>query len=87
MKIVQPKSFKKDVKRMQKRRKDTAKLLEVIEVLASGGDLPSRYRDHAFSGNWAGWNDCHIEPDWLLIYKRTEEELVLGRTGTHSDLF
>ena len=87
MKIVQPKSFKKDVKRMQKRQKDSAKLLKVIEILASGDDLPLRYRDHALSGNWSGWNDCHLEPDWLLIYKRTEDELVLGRTGTHSDLF
>ncbi|MEN8797302.1 MAG: type II toxin-antitoxin system YafQ family toxin [Akkermansiaceae bacterium] len=87
MRIIQPKSFKKDVKRMLKREKDSAKLVEVIEILASGDDLPPRYRDHTLSGNWAGWNDCHIEPDWLLIYKRTGEELVLGRTGTHSDLF
>ena len=72
---------------MQKRQKDSAKLLKVIEILASGDDLPLRYRDHALSGNWSGWNDCHLEPDWLLIYKRTEDELVLGRTGTHSDLF
>lgn len=72
---------------MLKREKDSAKLVEVIEILASGDDLPPRYRDHTLSGNWAGWNDCHIEPDWLLIYKRTGEELVLGRTGTHSDLF
>lgn len=72
---------------MLKREKDSAKLVEVIEILASGDDLPPRYRDHTLSGNWAGWNDCHIEPDWLLIYKHTGEELVLGRTGTHSDLF
>ena len=60
MKIVQPKSFKKDVKRMKKRGKDPSKLLEVIEILATGEDLPARNCDHALSGNWSGWHDCHI---------------------------
>ena len=87
MKIIQPTTFKMGVKRMKKRGKDSAKFLEVIEVLAAGEVLPSVYRDHTLSGNWAGWNDCHIEPDWLLIYKLSDEELILGRTGTHADIF
>ena len=87
MKIVQPSSFKKDVKRQRKRRKDLAKLKILIELLVSGGDLPESYRDHGLSGNWTGWRDCHIEPDWLLIYKVSSDTLTLGRTGSHADLF
>lgn len=79
--------FKKDVKRAKKRRKDTEKLKEVIEILVEGEVLEARYKDHALIGNYRGARDCHIEPDWLLIYEIDEEELVLIRTGTHSDLF
>jgi mRNA interferase YafQ len=87
MRIVQPASFNKDVKRQKKRGKHLDKLKIVIEILSTGSDLPEFHRDHALTGNWIGWRDCHIEPDWLLSYKRTEDELILGRTGTHSDLF
>jgi mRNA interferase YafQ len=87
MRIVQPTSFKKDVKRQKKRGKNLDKLKIVIEILSTGSDLPVLHRDHALTGNWIGWQDCHIEPDWILLYKRTKEELILGRTGTHSDLF
>jgi mRNA interferase YafQ len=87
MRIVQPASFNKDVKRQKKRGKHLDKLKIVIEILSTGSDLPEFHRDHALTGNWIGWRDCHIEPDWLLICKRAEEELILGRTGTHSDLF
>lgn len=87
MKVIQPSSFKKDVKRQKKRGKSLAKLKFVIGQLLEGGDLPVSCQDHALSGNWIGWRDCHIEPDWLLIYKLTEDQLILGRTGTHSDLF
>ena len=87
MRIVQPTSFKKDIKRQKKRGKDLDKLKTLIEFLASGSDLTESYRDHALSGNWMGWRDCHIEPDWILIYKLTPEALTLGRTGSHSDLF
>ena len=79
--------FKKDIKRAKKRRKDTEKLKAVIEILVEGKTLAARYKDHALVGNYRGARDCHIEPDWLLIYKIDEEELVLVRTGTHSDLF
>ncbi len=87
MRIVQPASFKKDVKRAKKRGKDLSKLKEVIDLLVHTESLPATYKDHVLSGDWSGWRDCHIEPDWLLLYKLTEEELALGRTGSHSNLF
>ena len=79
--------FKKDVKRAKKRGKDTEKLRAVIEKLAGGEALEARYRDHALVGTYRGARDCHLEPDWLLIYETGEEEVVLIRTGTHADLF
>ena len=87
--IVRTTQFRKDVKRMVSRGKDDKKLEEVLRVLADGGTLPPEKRDHALTGNYAGFRECHIEPDWLLIYKRFESVLVLelSRTGTHSDLF
>ena len=87
MKVTQSTQFKKDAKRQQKRGKDLDKLFDVIDLLISAKDLPASLRDHTLTGNWKGWRDCHIEPDWLLIYKMSPEELVLGRTGTHSVLF
>ncbi|MFV0533026.1 MAG: type II toxin-antitoxin system YafQ family toxin [Cumulibacter sp.] len=72
---------------MKKRGKDLQKLKAAINLLVTEKPLPDRYRDHSLSGNWAGWRDCHIEPDWLLLYKVTEDVLMLGRTGTHADLF
>ena len=87
MKVTQSTQFKKDAKRLQKRGKDLDKLFDVIDLLISAKDLPASLRDHTLTGNWKGWRDCHIEPDCLLIYKMSPEELVLGRTGTHSDLF
>ena len=79
--------FKKDVARALKRGKDGAKLRSVIEKLAGGEALEARYRDHALGGAYRGARDCHIEPDWLLIYEADEYEVVLIRTGTHADLF
>ena len=87
MKITQTSQFKKDAKRQGKRGKDLDKLVDVIDLLISSDDLPISLRDHALTGNWKGWRDCHIEPDWLLIYKMSPKEIILGRTGTHSDLF
>ena len=87
MRIVQPTSFKKDVKRQKKRGKDLDKLKVVIELLVSGSDLPESYRDHGLSGNWVGWHDLHVEPDWILIYKVSNGTLMLARTGSHADLF
>jgi mRNA interferase YafQ len=64
-----------------------AKLREIILLLVEGGLLPARYRDHPLRSDWKHFRDCHIEPDWLLIYKIDGEDLRLVRTGTHSDLF
>lgn len=87
MRITQTSQFKKDIKKLTKRRKDLQKLKDVIELLVDHLPLPPKNRDHALTGEWVGWRDCHLEPDWLLIYKVSSEELTLGRTGTHSDLF
>ena len=69
--------------------KDLEKLKTVVELLVQEQILPERYRDHNLVGDWSGYRECHIEPDWLLLYKieRDEESLTLVRTGTHSDLF
>lgn len=81
--------FKKDYKLAKKRGMDISKLTKVITMLAEGEKLPAEYRDHALSGNWVGHRECHIEPDWLLVYYIEDDVLVLTltRTGTHSDLF
>ena len=79
--------FKKDIKRLQKRGKDMRKLKAVIDKLLEGQELEPTYKDHALTGNWKGYRDCHIEPDWILIYRMTETHLFLVRSGTHSDLF
>jgi mRNA interferase YafQ len=75
------------VKLAIKRGKDMAKLRNLLSLLMEGGPLPPRYKDHPLSGNWKHFRDCHIEPDWLLIYKIEGNDLYLVRTGTHSDLF
>ena len=79
--------FRRDVKLAEKRGKDLAKLRELILLLAEGTALPQRYRDHFLGGSWRRYRDCHIEPDWLLIYKVDGDDLYLVRTGSHSDLF
>jgi len=87
MNVAQTKQFKKDVKRMRKRGKDLEKIKAVIDLLVAGEPLPPKNRDHKLGGDWIGRRDCHVEPDWILIFKLTEDELLLERTGTHSDLF
>jgi len=79
--------FRRDLKLAKKRRKDTGKLSEIILLLIDGKPLPARYKDHQLSGEWSHYRECHIEPDWLLIYKLDGNDLYLVRTGTHSDLF
>ncbi len=82
-------SFRKDFKRLVKRNYDMHLLEEVIEILASGNPLPEKYQDHSLNGNYKDCRECHITPDWLLIYQIRKKELILylTRTGTHSDLF
>jgi mRNA interferase YafQ len=84
---VEGRQFRRDVKLALKRGKDMAKLREVILLLIEGSPLPPRYKDHPLGGDWKHFRDCHIERDWLLIYRVEGSELHLVRTGTHSDLF
>jgi len=79
--------FKKDYKRIKKQNKDLIKLQDVIEKLADGKRLEQKYKDHQLSIIWKNYRDCHIEPDWILIYRTTSEELILERTRSHSELF
>ena len=81
--------FKKDLKLAKKQNKDLDKLFDVVSILADGGTLDARYRDHDLSGDYKGTRECHIEPDWLLVYEIRDEILVLMlyRIGTHSELF
>jgi len=79
--------FKRDIKRIQRQGKDLAKLKRVLESLMKGEELATQYRDHVLVGQYKGTRECHIEPDWLLIYEAAESEIVLIRTGSHSDLF
>ena len=79
--------FKRDVERMKRRGKDLSKLKEVLEKIISGQQLEAKYSDHALVGQYKGTRECHIEPDWLLIYELAQSEVVLIRTGTHADLF
>ena len=81
--------FKKDYKLVIKRGLKIDLLEDVVAALAMGETLPEKNKDHALSGNWAGHRECHILPDWLLVYRMEDDVLVLTltRTGTHSDLF
>ena len=79
--------FRRDVKRAEKRGKDLRKLRQVLELLIPGEELPASYKDHALTGDWKGYRDAHIEPDWLLIYRVAADEIHLARTGSHADLF
>jgi len=79
--------FKKDLKRMQKRGKKSDKLKIVLTMLIDEETLKPSHRDHVLVGNYRGRRECHIEPDWLLIYKLEGDEIIFERTGTHSDLF
>jgi mRNA interferase YafQ len=81
------KQFERDLKTATKRGKNLDKLWIVVECLISGEPLAVRHRSHRLSGNWSPCWECHIEPDWLLIWYQTEDELVLAASGTHSDLF
>jgi mRNA interferase YafQ len=79
--------FRRDVKRAEKRGKDLRKLRQALGLLISGEELPPSYKDHSLKGDWKGYRDAHIEPDWLLIYRVVGDELHLVRTGSHADLF
>lgn len=81
--------FQRDLKRVKKRGFDISLLTDVLKLLAAGRPLPEKHRDHQLSGEYAGCRECHITPDWLLIYEINQNTLILylTRTGSHSDLF
>ena len=88
-KVIPTGRFQKDLKRAEKRGLKLNLLADAIKILASGEPLPPKYKDHPLTGNYEGCRECHIQPDWLLIYETNEKDAVLAamRTGTHSDLF
>ena len=87
--IIYTNQFKRDLKKAKKQNKNLDRLFEVVEKLANGEVLEAKYRDHALTGNYKDSRECHIEPDWLLIYEIKNETLVLllSRVGSHSELF
>lgn len=87
--VVTTTAFKKDYKLAMKRGLKISLLEDVVATLAMGKSLPENNKDHALTGNWVGHRECHILPDWLLVYRIEDDVLVLtlARTGTHSDLF
>lgn len=89
LELVTTGQFRKDYKRVKKRGYDMGMLEEVIDLLLKEQPLDERYRDHGLIGNYEGFCECHILPDWLLIYAKDKEQLILtaSRTGTHADLF
>ncbi len=89
LKLQYHNQFKKDYKKIVKRGYDISLLEEIIEKLVKQEKLPQKNKDHSLIGNYKGYRECHIQPDWLLIYKIDNEDLILllTRTGSHSDLF
>ncbi|MBS4761814.1 type II toxin-antitoxin system YafQ family toxin [Carnobacteriaceae bacterium zg-ZUI252] len=89
LQLVTTSQFRKDLKRMKKRNRDLKKLQIVLDKLMNEEVLDAFYRDHTLVGNYIGFRECHIEPDWLLIYAINQNQLILtaSRTGSHSDLF
>ena len=89
LKIMFTSRMKRDVKRMKRRGKDMEKLIAVIDTLARREPLPPRNRDHALTGNLSDFRECHVEPDWLLLFQVFEDRLILSAvaTGTHAELF
>ena len=85
--IHETSQFRKDLKRLKKRGKDLGKLKDIVLRLVEGQPLEPKHRDHALTGPWHGSRDCHVEPDWLLLYRIDDSMLYLERSGTHSDLF
>lgn len=85
--IIYTTSFKRDYKRAMKQRKNITKLDDILYLLAHQIPLDSKFRDHKLSGDYIGKRDCHIEPDWLLIYEIQNNDLILYRVGSHSELF
>lgn len=87
MSIQETRQFKKDIKRLKKQGKYLKKLYTVIQILYESNPLERKYRDHKLVGNFSSYRECHIEPDWLLVYKIENATLFLIQTGSHQELF
>jgi mRNA interferase YafQ len=87
MRIVESNAFKKDLKRYKNQPSRTQKLEMIVLSLARRQTLAAKHRDHLLAGNWKGFRECHIEPDFLLIYRIKDEQLELARLGSHASLF
>jgi len=85
--LARTNQFKKDFKRSVKRGYDESKLQRIVERILKGEKLEQRHRDHPLVGVYSDCRECHVEPDWLLIYRMSDTEVILIRTGTHADLF
>lgn len=86
--IIQTKQFKRDYKKVASSgRYSLNDFLEIVTLLAHDKPLPAKHRDHALTGNWKECRECHLKPDWLLIYQKQDKIIILVRTGSHSELF
>lgn len=86
-KLLTTAAFERDLRRAGKQRRNLDKLEAIVDLLQANASLPRKCHVHPLRGEWEGHCDCHIEPDWLLLYKLTPEDLTLVRTGSHSELF
>lgn len=87
LKPIHLRQFEKEVALAKKRGKDIEKLKAVMRLLVLEKPLPTKNRNHKLKGDYVGYWECHVEPDWLLVYKKTEEHIIFARTGSHADLF
>ncbi|MGZ0655322.1 type II toxin-antitoxin system YafQ family toxin [Coraliomargarita sp. W4R53] len=87
LKVVFKSRFKRDLKKLKSSNRDEDELLTVIGILVNEQELAERFHDHSLIGNYSGCRECHIRPDWLLIYQISETDLLLVRTGSHNELF
>jgi mRNA interferase YafQ len=87
LKPITTNQFERDIKLIKKRGKELNKIFKIMQLLLNQEKLPPKNRDHALTGNYTNRRECHVEPDWLLIYKLESDAIIFERTGTHSDLF
>ena len=87
LKLIYEKQFSKDIKKLKRQGKNMQKLLDSMSLLVEERNLAPKHRNHKLIGNYNGYWECHVEPNWLLIYKKTSTEIILARTGSHSNLF
>lgn len=87
LQAIYERSFLRDIEKAKKRGKDMQKLASTMELIGEGKPLPPKYKEHKLKGEYQGYWECHIEPDWLLVYKKTATTVAFAYTGTHSDLF